>query len=54
MRPNPQFPMDLVTFTEKSLMENFIFCAVKIKDDSVIASCSKSCLFQLIYYYKKC
>ena len=25
---NPQFPADLVTFTEKSLMENFIFCAV--------------------------
>ena len=35
MRPNPQFPADLVTFTEissvneiSSLMENFIFCAV--------------------------
>ena len=25
MRPNPQ---DLVTFTEESLTENFIFCAV--------------------------
>ena len=25
---NPQFPADLVTFTEKSLMENFIFCAM--------------------------
>ena len=28
MWPNPQFPADLVTFNEKSLMENFIFCAV--------------------------
>ena len=39
MWPNPLFPADLVTFTEeilneklhllkKSLMENFIFCAV--------------------------
>ena len=26
MRPN--FPADLVTFTEKSLMKNFIFCPV--------------------------
>ena len=23
-----QFPADLVTFTEETLMENFIFCAV--------------------------
>ena len=23
--PNPEFPADLVTFTEKSLMEHFIF-----------------------------
>ena len=23
----PQFPVDLVTFTEEILMENFIFCA---------------------------
>ena len=28
MWPNPQFTADLVTFTKKSLMENFIFCAV--------------------------
>ena len=28
MWPNLQFPADLVIFTEKSLMENFIFCAV--------------------------
>ena len=25
---NPQFPVDLVTFTEEILMENFIFCIV--------------------------
>ena len=25
MWPNPQFPADLVIFTEKSLMENLIF-----------------------------
>ena len=25
MWPNPQFPANLVTFTEQSLMENFIF-----------------------------
>ena len=28
MWPNPQETADLVTFTEKPLMENFIFCAV--------------------------
>ena len=28
MLPNPQFPADLVAFTEESLMENFNFCAV--------------------------
>ena len=34
MRPKPQFPVDLVTFTgvlEKSLIENFIFCAVGVE-----------------------
>ena len=31
MWKNPQFPADLVTFTEKkSLMVNFIFCAVSL------------------------
>ena len=29
MWPNPQFPADLITFTEESLIEIFIFCAVK-------------------------
>ena len=31
MWQNRQFPVDLVTFTDKNLylMENFIFCAVK-------------------------
>ena len=28
MWPNPQFPGDLVTFTEEILVENFIFRAV--------------------------
>ena len=28
MRPNPQFPADLVTFTEEVLNGNFIFFAV--------------------------
>ena len=28
MWPNPQETVDLVTFTEKSLMENFIFCTL--------------------------
>ena len=28
MWPNPQFPADLVTFTEKSFMGNFISCAM--------------------------
>ena len=31
MWPNPQFPVDLVTFTDETLMENFIFCAVILK-----------------------
>ena len=31
MWPNPQFPGDLLTVTEKSLMENIFFCAVKRK-----------------------
>ena len=30
MWPNPQEIADLVTFTEKSLIENFIFCAVYV------------------------
>ena len=30
MWPNTQFPVDLVTFTEEILNENFIFLAVKI------------------------
>ena len=29
MWPNPQFPADLITFTEESLIEIFIFCVVK-------------------------
>ena len=28
MGPNPQETAELVTFTEESLIENFIFCAV--------------------------
>ena len=28
MRLNPQFPADLVTFTEKSLIKSSVFCAV--------------------------
>ena len=28
MQPNPQFPADLVTFTEEIFHGNFIFCAV--------------------------
>ena len=31
MWPNPQFSVDLVTFTEEILNENFIFCAADIK-----------------------
>ena len=34
MWSNPQFPVDLVTFTEKSLMENFIFWALQVKMES--------------------
>ena len=30
MWPIPQFSAGLVTFTEESLMENFIFCAVQL------------------------
>ena len=30
MWPNPQFPVDLVTFTEQILNGNFIFCAVTL------------------------
>ena len=29
MWPNPQFPADLVKFTEEILMENFIFCPME-------------------------
>ena len=36
MRPIPQFPVDLVTFTEEILNGYFIFCAVYIKDFLVI------------------
>ena len=31
MGQNPQFPADLVTFTEKSLMNIFTFCAVDFR-----------------------
>ena len=30
MRPNPQFPKDLVTFTEEIFMENFIFYVMNL------------------------
>ena len=30
MWPNSQFPADLVAFTEETLLENFIFCAVVV------------------------
>ena len=30
MWPNPQETADLVTFTEETLMEKFIFCAVLV------------------------
>ena len=30
MRPNPQFPADLVTFTEETLIENHIFWVVTV------------------------
>ena len=32
MWPNAQFPADLVTFTEESFIENFIFCAVSMSN----------------------
>ena len=35
MGQNLQFPADLVTFTEKALMENFIFCAVGVNLDGL-------------------
>ena len=28
MRPNPHETVDLITFTEETLMENIIFCVV--------------------------
>ena len=31
MWPNPQFPADLVTFTEEFRNGNFIFCAVYLE-----------------------
>ena len=31
MWPNPQETADLVIFAEESLLENFIFCAVRHK-----------------------
>ena len=37
MLPNPQFPADLNTFTEKSLMKNFIFWAVLPKRNSKLS-----------------
>ena len=32
MLQKPQFPADLLTFTEESLMENSLFCAVTFVD----------------------
>ena len=34
MLPNPQFPANLVTFTEKSLMQSAIFCAKTVITNS--------------------
>ena len=34
MWENPQFPADMVTLLKKSLMENFIFCAVQKLSES--------------------
>ena len=36
MWPNPHETADLVTFTEETLMENFIFCAVIGYDNDII------------------
>ena len=33
---NPQFSLDLVTFTEETLIESFIFCAVSVSADCCI------------------
>ena len=41
MWPNPQLPADLVTFTKKSLMENFIFCAVLLEKYSTNQCCRR-------------
>ena len=35
MWPNPQFPADLVTFTEETTIENFIFCVVSFQIKSI-------------------
>ena len=37
MWPNPQFPADLVVFTEEILNGNFIFCAVSSFHGDVIS-----------------
>ena len=41
---NPQFPADLVTLLKKSLMENFIFCAVNTPENFCF-----SIVFQEVY-----
>ena len=33
MWPNPQFPVDLVIFTEETLMENLTFCVVYVMEE---------------------
>ena len=38
MWPNPQFPADLVTFTEEIFDRKLFFCAVKFKHNSIKSS----------------
>ena len=42
MSTNPQLSTDLVTFTEKSSMENLIFCAMKNNYSNVVFGLFKS------------
>ena len=50
MWPNPQFPADLVPFTEEIFNGNFIFCAVVSLQTSVKVRCFSDTSINDMYF----
>ena len=48
MQPNPQFPVNLVTFTEKILTRKFLFCAVSVQIQGIYWP-EKNWLYHIVF-----